>query len=98
VTDKNNCTAATGSIAINQPDAIAVANNGSKTDVLCNGGTNGSITLGTVSGGTTPYSYTWTTSDGSIPAGQEHVANPTGLTAGTYKERRTVGEECGATT
>ena len=47
-------------------------------------GTTGSITLGTVSGGTTPYAYTWTTSDGTIPAGQENNANPTGLTAGTY--------------
>ncbi len=41
VTDANNCTAATGSFTITQPDAIAVAGDGSKTNVSCNGGTNG---------------------------------------------------------
>ena len=69
--------------SINQMQSL-LANNGSKTDVSCNGGTTGSITLGTVSGGTTPYAYTWTTSDGTIPAGQQNNANLTGLTAGTY--------------
>src|SRR6202043_3435441 len=97
VTDVNNCTAATGSFTINQPDAIAVTG-GSKTDVACNGGNTGSITLGTVTGGTTPYAYTWTTSDGTIPAGQEHVANQAGLTAGTYNYSVTDGNNCTAAT
>ena len=76
--------AATGSFTITSANAITVAGNGSQTNVTCNGGTTGSITLGTVSGGTSTYAYTWTTSDGIIPAGQENNANLTGLTAGTY--------------
>ena len=59
---------------------------------------NGSITLGTVTGGTTPYAYTWTTSDGTIPTGQEHVANPTGLTAGTYNFSVTDVNTCSTAT
>ena len=93
VTDANTCTAATGSFTINQPNAITVGL-GSKTDVLCNAGTTGSITLGTVSGGTTPYAYTWTTSDGTIPAGQQNNANLTGLTAGTYNYSVTDANTC----
>ena len=93
VTDANTCTAATGSFTINQPNAITVGL-GSKTDVLCNAGTTGSITLGTVSGGTTPYAYTWTTSDGTIPAGQQNNANLTGLTAGTYNYSVTDANNC----
>ena len=98
VTDANNCTPATGSFTITQPNAIAVAGNGSEIDASCNGGHNGSITLGTVSGGTTPYAYTWTTSDGTIPPGQEHVANPTGLTAGTYNFSVTDVNSCSTAT
>src|SRR6202043_2982430 len=97
VTDVNNCTAATGSFTINQPDAIAVTG-GSKTDVACNGGNTGSITLGTVTGGTTPYAYTWTTSDGTIPSGQQNNANLTGLTAGTYNYSVTDASACAAAT
>ena len=93
VTDANTCTPATGSFTINQPNAITVEL-GSKTDVLCNAGTTGSITLGTVSGGTTPYAYTWTTSDGTIPAGQQNNANLTGLTAGTYNYSVTDANTC----
>ncbi len=75
-----------------------MANDGSKTDVLCHGDANGSITLGTVSGGTIPYAYTWTTSDGTIPAGQQHNANLTGLTAGTYNYSVTDAHGCAAAT
>ncbi|HEU5053181.1 MAG TPA: SprB repeat-containing protein, partial [Hanamia sp.] len=81
VTDQHNCTAATGDVVVGQPDAIAVADDGSKTDVSCNGGSDGSITLGTVTGGTPAYVYSWTTSDGAIPSGQEHNKDLTGLTA-----------------
>ncbi|OWY21665.1 hypothetical protein C7N43_24105, partial [Sphingobacteriales bacterium UPWRP_1] len=49
VTDTNNCTAAS-SITITQPTALTASITG-QTDVGCNGGNNGSVTIG-ASGGT----------------------------------------------
>ena len=51
-----------------------------------------------LAGGTTPYAYTWTTSDGTIPAGQQNNANLTGLTAGTYNYSVTDANNCTAAT
>ena len=51
-----------------------------------------------LAGGTTPYAYTWTTSDGTIPAGQQNNANLTGLTAGTYNYSVTDASTCAAAT
>ena len=48
----------------------------SKTDVSCNGGTNGSAVI-TASGATAPYNYSWSPSGGS-------GATATGLAAGSY--------------
>ena len=74
VTDANNClTEAT--IQINQPTPVAVQFV-SKTNVLCNGGSNGTITVG-VSGGT-PGAYTFNWSN--LVTG----ATDTALAAGTY--------------
>src|SRR5690242_12390484 len=97
VTDQHNCTAATGDVLVTEPDAIAVATS-SKTDVSCNGGSDGSITLGTVTGGTPAYVYSWTTSDGAIPSGQENNKDLTGLTAGTYHYSVTDQHNCTAAT
>lgn len=47
-----------------------------KTDVSCNGGTNGSATI-TPSGATAPYTYSWSPSGGS-------AATASGLAAGSY--------------
>ena len=51
------------------------------TNVTCNGGNNGAINV-TVIGGATPYTYFWTTSNGSglVPSAEDQ----NGLTAGTY--------------
>jgi hypothetical protein len=57
---------------------------------------NGSLET-TSSGGTSTYSYTWTTFDGVIPAGQESVQTPTGLTAGTYDVSVTDVNNCTVT-
>jgi hypothetical protein len=43
-----------------QPAAIAIATSTKTILQDCNGGTNGTITLGAVSGGTTPYAWTRT--------------------------------------
>jgi hypothetical protein len=60
---------------ITQP-AILVSTVGSQTNVSCNAGTNGAITL-TTTGGTAPYSYTWSPTGGS-------AATASGLVANTY--------------
>ena len=74
VTDANACTT-TQSFTLTQPAAL-VATADSQTDVSCNGGANGSATVG-VTGGTGTYTYSWAPSGGT-------AATATGLSAGTY--------------
>ncbi|MFT3674722.1 MAG: T9SS type A sorting domain-containing protein [Chitinophagaceae bacterium] len=74
ITDNLNCQT-TRSITVNQPAAITASI--SKTDVSCNGGTNGTATVSAVSGGTGPYTYSWSPSGGTN-------ATATGLGVGTY--------------
>ncbi|TPD69941.1 T9SS type A sorting domain-containing protein [Flavobacterium microcysteis] len=76
VTDANACQI-TRTVTVNQPaSALSAATGGGKTDVSCNGGTNGTATVAPT-GGTTPYSYSWAPSGGT-------AASATGLAAGTY--------------
>lgn len=84
VTDNNGCTANT-TVSVTQPTALAVTT--SKTDVLCNGGNNGTATA-SVTGGTTPYAYLWNTT----PA--KNTASATGLTAGNYTVTVTDNNGC----
>ncbi|OQY96075.1 MAG: hypothetical protein B6D37_02910, partial [Sphingobacteriales bacterium UTBCD1] len=65
-------------------DALPIVSLNTRTNVSCYGGNNGAINID-VNGGTGPYTYAWSTSDGTIPTGQGIVEDPTGLTAGTYK-------------
>ncbi len=60
-------------------------------DESCSGGNDGSISI-TVSGGIEPYTFLWTTSDGSglVPADEDQ----TGLSAGTYSVEITDGNSC----
>jgi gliding motility-associated-like protein len=75
VTDATGCQTV-DSISINEPTAISVSTL-SVTDVLCNGGTTGAISL-VVSGGTGPiYSYAW------APA-NINSSTVTNLSAGNY--------------
>jgi gliding motility-associated-like protein len=82
VTDNLSCTA-TSSTTITQPAAIAVSS--VNTNVSCNGGNNGAITLA-VSGGATPYGYNW--------VGGAITPNRTNLTAGTYTVTVTDNNSC----
>ncbi|HSZ72358.1 MAG TPA: SprB repeat-containing protein, partial [Cytophagaceae bacterium] len=56
--------------------AAAIAETSTITNVSCNGGNNGAITLNTVTGGTSPYTFAW--SNGAT------TQNISGLTAGPY--------------
>lgn len=86
VTDANGC--ATGTFTITQPPA-PLASSSSQLNVLCNGGSNGSITSG-ISGGTPGYSYSW--SNGGT------TAAITGLSAGNYSLTVTDANGCTLTT
>ena len=87
VTDANSCTA-TRSFAITQPTVLA-ASAGSRTNVSCNGGSNGTATVN-VSGGTGTYTYSWSPSGGTS-------ATATGLIAGNYTVTVTDANSCTTT-
>ena len=58
ITDAHGCTASNSGLQITQPGAALNSSAASTSDVSCNGGTNGGITM-TVTGGTLPYTYQW---------------------------------------
>src|SRR5690606_22797124 len=74
VTDANGCTVSE-SFTIIQPIPLMVQSV-SKTNVKCNGGTDGTATI-VAMGGNAPYTYLWSPSGGTN-------ATATGLAAGTY--------------
>ncbi|MFM9052061.1 MAG: hypothetical protein ACKOKF_07060, partial [Bacteroidota bacterium] len=84
VTDANGCTANT-SATITEP-ALLVATIPLSSNVLCNGGSDGSATV-SVAGGTSGFSFLWTPYGGSGT-----TAN--GLTAGNYSVTVTDANGC----
>ena len=74
ITDDNNCTTTVG-VTINEPTAL-VGSLDATTDVLCNGGADGTATV-SASGGTSPYTY-------DIGSGTQASGSFTGLSAGSY--------------
>jgi hypothetical protein len=81
--DANNY-ASTETFTVIQPTALTATT--SKTDVSCNGGSNGTASVN-VSGGTGNYTYLWSPSGGT-------AATATGLTAGTYTVTITDANSC----
>ncbi|MFN3403546.1 MAG: gliding motility-associated C-terminal domain-containing protein, partial [Cytophagaceae bacterium] len=73
ITDANLCTG-TFNFNITEPSLIAVTE--SLTHVTCNNGSNGAITLTSVTGGTAPYTFTW-----SNGATTQNISN---VTANNY--------------
>ena len=72
VKDDNNCQTIAGPVTITEPTAVSASM--ASTMVLCNGGSDGSVTV-TGSGGTVAGDYTYTWSDGQT------TATATGLVA-----------------
>jgi hypothetical protein len=77
----------TTSITVTQPPVLSV--NSSKTNVLCNGGSTGTITV-VASGGTPNYTYNW--------GGGVTTQNRTALPIGTYTCTITDSKGCTTTT
>ena len=84
ITDDNNCTT-TVPVTINEPTAL-VGSLDATTDVLCNGGADGSATV-SASGGTNPYTY-------DIGSGAQASGSFTGLSAGSYTVTITDDNNC----
>ncbi|PCH74196.1 MAG: hypothetical protein COB98_10175, partial [Flavobacteriaceae bacterium] len=88
VTDNLGCITST-SVTVTEPSALDVGL--SQNPVACKSDSTGSINL-TASGGVGPYSFAWTTSDGS---GLNVTAeDQSGLTAGTYNVIVTDKNDC----
>ena len=86
ITDSKGCTLIQP-VTVGSPSVLSPTI--AKTDVTCNGGTNGTATV-TVTGGTGAYSYVWSPSGGT-------AAMATGLAAGTYTVTITDANSCTAT-
>ncbi len=86
ITDANGCTS-TQSFTLTTSSGLSVSIS-STTNVLCNGGTNGSATA-SPTGGTSPYTYAWSNS--------QTTATATGLGAGTYTVTVTDASGCSTT-
>ena len=84
VTDANGCIN-NASVTITQPTLLVVTIP-SSTNILCNGGNNGSATA-SASGGTSPYLYSWAPSGGNAA-----IAN--NLIAGNYTVTVTDAKGC----
>ncbi|RVT79581.1 hypothetical protein EOD40_00265 [Flavobacterium sufflavum] len=87
ITDSES-TQITKNFTLTQPTVINTAS-GSQTNVSCNGGTNGSVSV-SPSGGTPGYTYSWSPSGGT-------AATATGLAAGSYTVTVTDANGCTAT-
>src|SRR5690606_34675847 len=84
VTDANGCTR-TISVTVTTP--VPGTLSASRTNVSCNGGSDGTTTV-TVTGGNPPFTYAWNT------APPQTTATATGVPAGTWTATVTDAEGC----
>jgi gliding motility-associated-like protein len=87
ITSANGCSIIKN-FTITQPPALFVSA-GAQTNIICNGGSNGSASVSTT-GGTGAYTYAWAPSGGT-------AATATGLSAGTYTVTVTDANLCSKT-
>ena len=92
VTDTNGCTA-TASATISQPANAVSFNLVAQTNIACNGGSTGALTIGDVTGGAGGYTYNWTPGN---PTG-DGTTSVSGLSAGTWTCTVTDANSCTAT-
>ncbi len=85
VTDANGCSYST-LVTITEPAVLTLTS--SSSNVLCNGGSDGSASV-TANGGTAPYTYAWSNQSGT--------ANASNLSAGSYSVIVTDANNCSAT-
>lgn len=90
VTDANSCTQVYNNISITEP-AAALSLSSTQVNVLCYGGSTGSINL-SVSGGTSPYTFAWS-GPGMYSAVTEDIS---GRAAGIYVVTVTDSKACTA--
>jgi hypothetical protein len=76
ITDATGCTGTVAIVTITQPASAIRDSVSIQTNVVCNGSSTGSATIG-VKGGTSPYTYLWTPTS-------KTTATVTGLSAGNY--------------
>jgi gliding motility-associated-like protein len=95
-TDRKGCEK-TDSVTLTEPDGLQLASSvlsmspDGNTNIPCNGGNNGSISLN-ITGGSGIYTYSWSTTDGSgLVNGQK---DQLALTAGTYETTVTDNNGC----
>ena len=90
VTDSNGCIY-NGSIAITEPSSISVSS--TTTQVSCNGGNDGSVTIN-IFGGTTDYTLNGFGQTLTLLGGLSNYTIPTGLPAGSYPYQITDINNC----
>uniref|UniRef100_UPI00191644E8 beta strand repeat-containing protein n=1 Tax=Flavobacterium sp. MK4S-17 TaxID=2543737 RepID=UPI00191644E8 len=78
VTDNNGCTASVN-FTVTQPTALSLTP-ASQTNIACNGGATGAVSVNVATGGAGGYTYNWTPGN---PTG-DGTTSVTGLTAGTW--------------
>jgi len=84
IKDNKGCTSTVGPFAVTQP--VPIASTGTITNVTCNGGNTGAVSLTNPTGGTAPYTYLWSNAATS--------QNISALIAGVYSVTITDSKGC----
>ena len=92
LTVSDNCSSVTCTVTVGEPAALSLGAC-THTDVLCNGGSNGSVSAGVITGAVGSLVYSWTNSNNVVVGTTPSVSN---LPAGVYT--LTVHDDCSTLT